>query len=127
MKEQLLARIENQRLCEEVSKPYRNRYFSTECTFDSRQWTIETLATETVERVEFTDEDEVFVITRSLFKLPGYPQKVMRHRYQLQPTEMSWIISHVDLGCMHCEGRGDASCALCNGDPWQRRKGLDRG
>jgi hypothetical protein len=104
----------------ERRSPFRNKFFSDSCLWDSRKGTIERSQNETIEGVSKSDV-EVLVITR---EIKPYP----RLRYHLKVVGEGWQIEAVDTECLRCNGNvGNTTCISCFGDGWVYQKDyLDR-
>jgi hypothetical protein len=100
--------------------PFRQRFFTDDCFWDSRKGVIERNESETIVSVSNFDS-EVEVITQQADPFP-------RLRYHLQRAGQSWLIRGVDAECLSCgEARGNVECIFCNGNGWQEdKKQLER-
>ena len=96
---------------------YRQRYFSSDCYWDSRTGTLEMIETEQILSIQGTDS-EVAVITE--YKVPYYISgaRSYRHRYHLKLAGNNWLIWLVENECLACHGQGDESCIYCEGKHW---------
>jgi hypothetical protein len=89
------ARILEEKEYQSRRIPFRSKFFSPECRFDSHVDTIARFMSEKVLSVE-SEENEVYVVTEQEFRYSGGIQK-MRHKFTLQPYEVSWRIREVKV------------------------------
>jgi hypothetical protein len=91
--------------------PFRQKFFTDDCFWDSRNGVIELNESESI--ISITDFDnEVEVVTQQAEPFP-------RLRYHLQKVGQSWLIRGVDAECLSCgQARGNAECVFCNGTGW---------
>lgn len=114
------ARVVEQKRIETARIPYRNKYFTTDCYYDSHAKTIQRMESEKISEI---DDSEPFpkVITEQNFPFRG-KSMVLRLQYILKPHEGSWLISEVLHPCFLCQGKGDVNCPQCKGKRWYSSK-----
>ena len=112
-----LARIAEEKHILASRAPYRQKYFATDCQWDSRVGTLEMIETEAIVGVEESDL-EVTVITA--YKIPFIVTGVQTHRrrYHLKAVAERWLIQRVEKECPACRGQGDENCLYCKGRHW---------
>lgn len=104
---------------------YRQRFYTPDCFFESREATVEMIASEHIISLTVSDEtaDIVTAFTNPLLK-SSEPQK---QRYRLTKSADGWRIHEVQSACYSCHGKsGNGECMLCKGTGWlslQFRKG----
>jgi len=92
-------------------RPFRRKFFSDGCRWDSRKGTVERSQAETILSVSKSG-DEVRVITREIAPFP-------KLCYHLRRLGESWLIHHVDIECTLCNGNpGNDECPSCLGKGW---------
>lgn len=95
--------------------PFRQRFFTDDCFWDSRKGVIERNESETIVSVS-NSGDKIQVITQQTNPFP-------RLRYHLQRTKQSWLIRCVEMECSSCrEVSGNVECVFCNGTGWLGEK-----
>jgi len=103
--------------------PFRRKFHTHDCFWDSRSGQLEMMHSETVLSLSSFD-DKAEVITRREF--PGMAGSVHKLRYHLVPDGESWLIREVDMWCPACHGEaGSSSCRFCHGTGWSERKFKD--
>ena len=102
---------------QKVRLPFRRRFFTEECRFDSR---ADTLARFQSEKIIQIDEEESVsrVVTDQIFYYMG-KSKTIRMRYHLRRADTRWLIEKVQTACPLCEGPGDSNCLFCKGEQWR--------
>ena len=111
------ARIEEENRILANRSPYRQKYFTPDCRWDNRAFTLEMLETERIISIEVSDS-EAAVITEYKASVSAPSAQINRRRYHLQAGGDRWLISHVDHQCPLCHGQGDESCFGCKGKHW---------
>lgn len=91
--------------------PFRQRFFTDDCFWESRSGVIERNESESI--VSITDfESEVEVVTQKIDPFP-------KLRYHLQRADQHWLIRCVEMECSSCrEAIGNVNCVFCNGTGW---------
>lgn len=126
MREYFHERTERIR-CEMVRRnPFRQKFYTSDCYFDSQQGAVEQSEAEQILGVSNSDDGEVLVVTSGL----GTGERRWRVRYHLRPTGDRWLIRAGELECGICRGTGKkkdgkAVCPLCNGRGWMWPKDSD--
>ncbi len=91
--------------------PFRGKFYTPNCLFDSRQGIVKDSRAETVESVQGHLEGVLVVTTKG--------DRSSRQRYQLRPSGESWLIEAVELWCCRCEGGlALVRCPTCGGRGW---------
>lgn len=98
--------------------PFRRRFFSEDCLWDSREAAFEDSQAEAISGVSVS-ESGVTVTTRAAIGFGGL-------RYHLRASGESWLIFCVEFRCPRCasldHGKGaDPSCRVCSGRGWVGR------
>lgn len=103
----------------EVQRKFVERYFDPEC--DWQRWlpsVRESEAEEILSIIPAPTGKYVFTTGTGFLQL----------RYNIHPTEQSWLIWKVDSECPMCSESGRReSCFLCGGTIWEHRKHFERG
>jgi hypothetical protein len=115
MREFLSAGIELTKRELEMRVPYRNRFYSDDCHFDSRKFTLAFAQSERIVEIQ-KDAADVRVICRKVAETPRRAAEMLL-RYHLHPFNTEWRIHKVDVACMGCIGK-DPNCPLCGGNYW---------
>jgi len=110
------------RLIEEQSHqanraPFRQRFFTQDCLYDSHVDTLKRMASEKIVGVEGGPSNPK-IITEQTFHYKARARRI-RLRYHLQPLADDWLIGSVQSACLVCEGRGDRNCPYCKGKLWR--------
>jgi hypothetical protein len=111
------ARIEEEKRILGHRTQYRQKFFTRDCRWDSRAFTLEMIETERIISIEGSDS-QVAVITAYRASVSPPNSQVNRRRYHLQAGYGSWLIAHVDHWCPICHGQGDDRCLGCKGKRW---------
>lgn len=93
MREYFRARIEDERSYQKARLPFRNRYFTATCSFDSHSETLKRLESETI-LITQGNSDAAMVITEQQFAFRGTVKK-LQHRYSLVHEGEGWRINEV--------------------------------
>jgi len=102
----------------EIHQVYRQRFYRSECRFDSRQGVIEKSEGEKIVNVTPTDVGATIVTTG---------ETIYRSRYHLNSSAENWLIQEVDMECAFCRGTGlSAGCSKCGGTGWHSWKDRTR-
>lgn len=117
MRDLFLARAAEEKQILASRAGYRQKFFSSDCYWDSRTGTLEMIETEQIVSIKRTDS-EAAVITE--YKVPYYVSgaRSFRHRYHLKVEGDNWLIWLVENECPACHGQGDESCVYCKGKHW---------
>jgi len=111
MREFLRARTVEIKRELEKRAPFRQRYFTDDCFWDSRKGVLERNEAETIISLA-SSGNKVEVITQQ-------PDPFPRLRYLLQNLGQSWLIRCVEMECSYCrEVSGNVNCVFCNGTGW---------
>jgi len=97
---------------------YREKYFTNDCLWDSREGTLEMIETETVSTVDEGDFEGTVITTFSSSFLKS-DQQLQRRKYHLKRSGDGWRISLVEHQCPACRGQGDINCRYCRGKHWK--------
>jgi hypothetical protein len=116
MRDLFRAKIADERDYQASRLPFRRKFFSADCRYDSRRGTLSRLESETIISVE-ERESRPRVITEQTFPFHGTPRRI-RLRYHLDILQDDWVIREVESACFGCEGRGDMECPYCRGKRW---------
>jgi hypothetical protein len=117
MRELIHTRIAEEKRILANRASYRKLFFTPDCRWDSRQFTLEMIKTERVKSIEHSDLKAV-VITEYKASVSPPGAKVNRRRYHLISECGSYLISRVEHQCPYCHGQGDAKCLGCKGNHW---------
>jgi hypothetical protein len=120
MREFFRARTVDLREELERRAPFRERFFTPECAWDSREGAIERSESEEIVSI-LSSEAAAQVVTREEDPFPAL-------RYHLEASGDAWIIRAVEVACLACAGKpGNAECIFCGGTGWRRGHSLPRG
>ena len=75
----------------ELRSPHRQKYFASDCRWDSRQGTVESSQAEQIVSVSQADAETVVVTTGKHHKTTFFPL-----RYHLRPSGDGWLIHQVE-------------------------------
>lgn len=98
----------------EIHAKHVKQFYSPEC--DLARW-VPSAASSKDEKILSIEPAKhgVNVITNGIHN--------KRLRYQLRPTDQSWVIWEVDPECLYCLKKGwSADCIWCGGTVWERKK-----
>jgi len=118
--EEFMRQYFDERIAEEKREqasraPFRRKFHTEDCYWDSRAGTLETIQSERVLRAWNSDTTAEVITSR---ESPGL-EDVHQLRYHLQRSLDSWLIQSVDLWCMSCCGEaGTENCIFCHGTGW---------
>ena len=106
---------------EQLSRaPFRRKFHTEDCFWDSRAGTLEMIQLEKVLKVSSSDATAEVITVR---ECPSIPNSLHRLRYHLQVYGDDWRIRNVDVWCVTCNGEtGKDSCMFCHGTGWLDRK-----
>ncbi len=92
--------------------PFRRRFHTDDCLWDSRAGWLEVIENEKVLEVSTSTEAAEVITIRHI-------PIVQQLRYRLQRHRDSWLIQEVNRWCDSCRGRaGKVDCILCRGNGW---------
>jgi inhibitor of KinA sporulation pathway (predicted exonuclease) len=111
------TRMEEERRILANRAPYRQRFFTPDCRWDNRAFTLEMIETERIISVE-TSETEGAVVTEFKASVSPRGARINRRRYHLGASGDGWLISKVEAQCPLCHGQGDQGCLGCKGKHW---------
>jgi hypothetical protein len=119
MREYFSERTEKRRAELIQHEPFRRKFYTSDSSFDSRQWAVEQSEKEEVLEVTHADNGEAQVITSGI----GIGERRRRQRYHLQPADNKWLIHSGEFECGICHGSGKkkdgtTDCPLCKGRGW---------
>jgi hypothetical protein len=117
MRELLGTRIAEEKAILANRAPYRKRFFTPDCRWDNRQFTLEMIESEQVVSVERSGSEAV-VITEYTSSIFPPSARTKRRRYHLIDENDSYLICAVEDQCPYCKGQGDAGCVGCEGKHW---------
>jgi hypothetical protein len=116
MRQYFEERIAEEKREQASRAPFRRKFHTEDCRWDSRAGTLEMIETEKVLKVTESDMVAEVITARSS---PNLPDSLHQLRYQLQGSPDGWLIRLVDLGCSLCKGEiGNTSCFFCHGTGW---------
>lgn len=96
---------------ETLRRPFRQKYFSEHCIWESRPNAVEYSKSEKIASTENVNGQEIAITQRA----EGLPKL----RYTLQQTQDGWIIQKIQPSCANCDGvAGHGNCEICNGNGW---------
>lgn len=111
------ARVDEETRTLASRAPYRQKYFSSECRWDSRAGTLEMMNSERIVSADGSDlEARVITTYDAPFHTSG--AKTHRLRYHLKAISGNWLIWLVESECPACNGQGDEGCIYCKGKHW---------
>lgn len=108
----------DERIVEEMRErqsrvPFRERFYTADCRWDSRDSSLGMFQPETILKV-VTSELTAKVVTARALRCDAH-----QIRYHLQRDGVSWLITSVDLWCRSCGGEeGRIDCKTCRGLGW---------
>jgi hypothetical protein len=112
--ELILAEIERR-------SPHRQKYFTSDCRWDSRRGTVESSQAERILDVSEEGDEVLVVTTGSSSNSIAFPL-----RYHLRRNAESWLIQQVESRCPACHDSGKARhgdaggpCPFCAGKGWK--------
>lgn len=95
--------------------PFRRKFHTDDCFWDSRAGTLEMIQTEKVLAVSASDTTAEVITTRHS---PPRPDSVHQLRYHLRASQGGWLIRAVEVWCHSCRGEAKADCMFCHGTGW---------
>ena len=104
----------------ERRSPHRQKYFGSDCVWDSRRGTVESSQAEKILEVSESDGETLVVTSGTSQDSIAFPL-----RYHLRPNGESWLIFQVEFRCPGCHGTGKSaigdsgSCQFCGGRGWK--------
>ena len=121
--EEFMRDLLSERIAEEMKiltnrAGYRQQFFSADCLWDSRAYTLEMLESEKIVSIE-DPGDSAVVITEYKATLPKLGVVSFRRRFHLALEGDHWLIRLVESECLACHGQGDESCVGCKGKHWK--------
>ena len=120
MRQYLDERITEERREQASRAPFRRKFHTDDCRWDSRAGTLEMIQSERILNVSNSGATAEVITTRDCSRLIN---GVHQLRYHLQRGGEGWLIQSVDLWCHACHGvRGQESCIFCHGTGWLDRK-----
>ena len=97
--------------------PFRRKFHTDDCYWDSRAGQIEMMRSERVLSISSSHTEAEVVTTRHFSALSGSVQQL---RYHLKARGGRWLIREVDTWCLSCHGvPGNRSCRFCQGAGWR--------
>ena len=99
----------------ELLRPIRQRFFSPDCIYDSRQGMVEHSNAERILSVSQADGETLLETTGK------HRSEKLPLRYHLRPSGDSWRIHQVEMQCP-CRGDGGTpsrDCRFCDGKGWR--------
>jgi len=109
------ARTAALKMVSESRRAYRQRFYHSECGWDSRRGGVELSEDEKIVSVSPSETGFAVVTTGS------HPNH--RSRYRVKASGESWLIQEVDAECGHCRIFGSSTeCAECGGTGWRSWK-----
>jgi hypothetical protein len=96
---------------------YRQKFFSADCLWDSRRFTLEMIESERIVSIEDLGS-QTLVITEYTASASPPSARTNRRRYHLKIQDDNFKICCVEALCAYCHGSGDESCMMCKGKHW---------
>ena len=111
MREFFSARSRQIRSELEARAPFRERFFSRDCIWDSHSGAVENSESEKI--LTWSNSGaRAEVVTK-----PADPHP--RLRYHLSSEGQRWLIEHVELECLVCrQSSPNPNCPVCKGSGW---------
>lgn len=97
--------------------PYRQKFFTADCRWDSRAGILEMIESEKIVSID-ESASEATVVTMHSVSFISSGNKTHRLRYHLKAVDDNWLIWLVENECPACNGQGDESCIYCKGKHW---------
>lgn len=92
--------------------PFRRKYYTDDCYWESCAGTLEMIQTEKVLKASASDATAEVITTRHI-------PSVHQLRYHLDRNGDGWLIRSVDVWCLSCHGEaGVRECIFCHGTGW---------
>ena len=118
--EKFMRQYFDERIAEEKREqasraPFRRKFHTDDCFFDSRAGTLEMIQSEKVLKVSASDSTADVITTRHS---PTLSDSVHQLRYHLQSGQDGWLIQSVDVWCHSCRGEAKDDCIFCHGTGW---------
>ena len=117
MRDLFSARIAEEKAILANRSRYREKFFTSDCIWDSRRFTLEMIESEHIINIDDSGPQPL-VITEYTASVSPPSARINRRRYQLKAEADSFLISSVETQCAYCHGLGDASCIGCKGKHW---------
>ncbi len=118
MRQYLDERVAEEKREQASRAPFRRKFHTDDCRWDSRAGTLETIQSERVLRVSGSDTTAAVITTRE-----SPSSGVHQLRYHLQGSGDGWLIQSVDIWCPSCRGKaGREGCISCHGTGWLDRR-----
>jgi hypothetical protein len=115
MQDYFVARLLEQQRQDASYAPFRQRFHTPDCFWDSRFGVLEMMQSEQVLSTSISGSGAEVITTRK-----ALTQALDRLRYHLLSTGTSWLIQSVDFECFMCLGKtDDKDCPFCHGTGWQ--------
>jgi len=115
MSEYFRERMAALKMVLEIRRDYRQRYYHSGCSWDSRRGVLGLNEAEEIVGV-FPSDIEIHVVTTG-----NHPNH--RSRYRVKSSGESWLIQEVDTECSRCRQFGISfECAECGGTGWMKWK-----
>jgi len=97
--------------------PYRQKFFTPDCRWDSRVGTLEMMETE---RIVSSDGSDMKATVITAYNVPFYASgpQTHRRRYHIKAVGDNWLVWLVENECLACRGEGDENCINCKGQHW---------
>ena len=120
--EEFMRQLFQTRIAEEKKilsdrEPYRKNFFTPDCFWDSRRFTLEMIESERIVSVEDSDSKPK-VVTEFTVSFSSNSARTTRQRYHLKIEANRFLICAVETLCPYCHGHGDESCLVCKGKHW---------
>jgi hypothetical protein len=129
MREFLRERVAEERREQASRAPFRQKYYSDDCFWESRVGVLEKYESETLVSTSCSG-DEALAITTSEYPSVSKDFRYAKLRYHLEAAEGQWKIRSLDFACRYCKGEpGCSACIFCNGQGWissMRARGIRR-
>lgn len=117
MRELFHARIAEEKTILANRRAYREKFFTAECRWDNREFTLEMIESERVVGIHSSDSN-ITVVSEYGVSVAPPSARINQRRYHLKVEGQRFLICQVDLQCPYCHGRGDADCIGCGGRHW---------
>jgi hypothetical protein len=98
----------------EIHQVFRQRFYRSECSFDSRRGVIANSENEKIVSITLSDNGASIITTG---------EAIYRSRYHVISSGETWLIQEVDTECGICRGTGKSGgCSGCGGTGWHTWK-----
>lgn len=117
MRDLFLTRREEERQILANRATYRKQFFTPDCLWDSRRFTLEMIESEEILSIEGSALEPI-VITQYKASVSPPGARMNRRRYRLKIEGNNFLIRRVESQCPYCHGSGGVECIGCKGQHW---------